>query len=40
MNVDGKEQGYTFSRLWLNRDLKEKSKWDKTEIEDESKYYF
>jgi uncharacterized protein with ParB-like and HNH nuclease domain len=34
MNVDGKEQGYTFSRLWLNRDLKEKSKWDKTEIED------
>ncbi len=33
MNVDGKEQGYTFSRLWLNRDLKEKSKWDKTEIE-------
>ena len=34
MNVDGKEQGYTFSRLWLNRDLKEKSKWDKTEIEE------
>ncbi len=33
MNVDGKEQGYTFSRLWLNRDLKEKSKWDKSEIE-------
>jgi hypothetical protein len=24
MNVDGKEQGYKFSRLWLNRDLKEK----------------
>ncbi len=22
MNVGGKEQGYTFSRLWLNRDLK------------------
>jgi uncharacterized protein with ParB-like and HNH nuclease domain len=34
MNVEGKEQGYTFSRLWLNRDLKEKSKWDKTEIEE------
>lgn len=34
MSVDGKEQGYTFSRLWLNRDLKEKSKWDKTEIEE------
>ena len=33
MNVDGKEQGYIFSRLWLNRDLKEKSKWDKEEIE-------
>ncbi len=33
MNVDGKEQGYNFSRLWLNRDLKEKSKWDKSEIE-------
>jgi len=34
MNVDGKEQGYTFSRLWLNRDLKEKAKWDKVEIEE------
>jgi hypothetical protein len=34
MNVDGKEQGYTFSRLWLNRDLKEKVKWDKEEIEE------
>lgn len=33
MNVDRKEQGYIFSRLWLNRDLKEKSKWDKEEIE-------
>jgi uncharacterized protein with ParB-like and HNH nuclease domain len=33
MNVDGKEQGYIFSRLWLNRDLKEKTKWDKSEIE-------
>ena len=34
MNVDGKEQGYNFSRLWLNRDLKEKTKWDKFEIEE------
>jgi uncharacterized protein with ParB-like and HNH nuclease domain len=33
MNVDGKEQGYNFSRLWLNRDLKEITKWDKSEIE-------
>ncbi len=33
MNLDGKEQGYSFSRLWLNRDLKEKMKWDKAEIE-------
>ena len=33
MNVDGKEQGYIFSRLWLNRDLKAKTKWDKEEIE-------
>jgi uncharacterized protein with ParB-like and HNH nuclease domain len=34
MNVDGKEQGYNFSRLWLNRDLKENTKWDKSEIEE------
>lgn len=33
MNIDGKEQGYKFSRLWLNRDLKEKEKWNKEEIE-------
>jgi len=33
MNYEGKEQGYIFSRLWLNRDLKEQSKWDKEEIE-------
>lgn len=33
MNVDGKEQGYKFSRLWLNRDLKDKKKWGKEEIE-------
>lgn len=33
MNIDGKEQGYKFSRLWLNRDLKDKTKWDREEIE-------
>lgn len=33
MNIDGKEQGYKFSRLWLNRDLKEKEKWNKAGIE-------
>lgn len=33
MNIDGKEQGYKFSRLWLNRDLKDKDKWNKEEIE-------
>ncbi len=33
MNIDGKEQGYEFSRLWLNRFLKEQSKWDRTIIE-------
>ena len=37
MNMDGKEQGYNFSRLWLNRDLKEKMKWDKSEIEERAK---
>lgn len=34
MNVDGKEQGYNFSRLWLNRGLKVKTKWDKLAIEE------
>lgn len=33
MNIDGNEQGYKFSRLWLNRNLKEKEKWNKEEIE-------
>lgn len=32
MNIDGKEQGYKFSRLWLNRDLDKKEKWDTEEI--------
>lgn len=34
MNIEGKEQGYIFSRLWLNRVLKEKNKWGKDEIEE------
>jgi uncharacterized protein with ParB-like and HNH nuclease domain len=33
MNLENKEQGYRFSRLWLNRDLKEITKWDKIAIE-------
>lgn len=33
MNFDGKEQGYKFSRLWLNRYLKELEKWDRTTLE-------
>jgi len=33
MNIDDGEQGYKFSRLWLNRDLKEKGIWNKEEIE-------
>ncbi|MCZ8022455.1 MAG: DUF262 domain-containing protein [Cytophagales bacterium] len=28
MNKDGKEQGYNFSRLWLNQFLKEIDRWD------------
>jgi uncharacterized protein with ParB-like and HNH nuclease domain len=33
LNIDGKEQGYKFSRLWLNRDLKERTNWNREEIE-------
>lgn len=33
MNEDDKEQGYKFSRLWLNRDLQTLPKWNRTEIE-------
>ena len=33
MNEDGKEQGYKYSRLWLNRPLQTLSKWDRNEIE-------
>ncbi len=32
MNVDDKEQGYKYSRLWLNRYLAQIDKWDKNEI--------
>ncbi|WP_204105783.1 MULTISPECIES: DUF262 domain-containing protein [Spirulina sp. CCY15215] len=33
MNIDGKEQGYKYSRLWLNRYLTEIDRWGKEEIE-------
>lgn len=33
MNQNGGEQGYAFSRLWLNRDLKTLEKWDIQQIE-------
>ncbi|MEX2410301.1 MAG: DUF262 domain-containing protein [Candidatus Paceibacterota bacterium] len=32
MNNNGKEQGYSYSRLWLNRYLSAIDKWDKEEI--------
>jgi hypothetical protein len=34
MNIDNKEQGYKYSRLWLNRDLQNFEKWTLSEIED------
>ncbi|MFK5968514.1 MAG: HNH endonuclease family protein [Candidatus Marithrix sp.] len=34
MNTDGKEQGYKYSRLWLNRYLSTVDKWGKAEIEE------
>jgi uncharacterized protein with ParB-like and HNH nuclease domain len=33
MNIDGKEQGYKYSRLWLNKYLSKLNKWDKAQIE-------
>ncbi len=33
MNSKDGEQGYKFSRLWLNRDLKELDKWDIATLE-------
>ena len=32
MNADGKEQGYKFSRLWLNRDLQKLDEWNEETI--------
>lgn len=37
MNLDGKEQGYKYSRFWLNRYLSEVDKWGKAEIEERLK---
>ncbi|MDZ7699902.1 MAG: DUF262 domain-containing protein [Deltaproteobacteria bacterium] len=37
MNIDGKEQGYKYSRLWLNRYLSQIDKWGKQEIEERFK---
>jgi len=34
MNVDGNEQGYQFSRLWLNSYLKSLSSWDVSKYEE------
>ena len=33
MNIEEREQGYKYSRLWLNRDLKSKNYWNRIEIE-------
>ena len=33
MNVDGKEQGYNYSRLWLNTYLKTVSEWSLLELD-------
>lgn len=33
MNIDGKEQGYKYSRLWLNKHLSSLEKWDLEEME-------
>ncbi len=32
MNIDGKEQGYKYSRLWLNTYLKEIDEWNKVNL--------
>lgn len=37
MNVEEKEQGYGFSRLWLNRSLQERDRWGRREIEERAK---
>jgi len=33
MNIDGREQGYKFSRLWLNKYLATLEKWNSDELE-------
>jgi len=33
MDIDGNEQGYRFSRLWLNRFLSQIDKWGREEVE-------
>jgi len=37
MNVDGKEQGYKYSRLWLNKYISSLEKWDLTTLDDRFK---
>ena len=37
MNIDGKEQGYKFSRLWINRFLSSIDRWGKKEIKERFK---
>lgn len=37
MNIDGGEQGYKFSRLWLNRDLAELNEWNLIHLKDRGK---
>jgi uncharacterized protein with ParB-like and HNH nuclease domain len=34
MNIDGGEEGYKFSRLWLNRDLKDYTSWGVSKVEE------
>lgn len=36
MNTDGKEQGYAFSRLWLNRYLADQTTWGKAHYDERS----
>lgn len=33
MNIDGKEQGYKYSRLWLNKHISSLEKWDIEELD-------
>lgn len=34
MNIDGGEQGYLYSRLWLNRDLQQYKEWGLVQVEE------